>query len=434
MMQSPRQIAAAALIDVERDGSYSNLVLEPYFRREDLPRRDRAFSTALFYGVLERRITLDWAISHYSRTPVRKMDPAVRAALRLGAYQLMYMPSVPPAAAVNQSVEAARALGAGKAAGFVNGVLRAMERGGCACPEPKDKLGALSVKYSVPGPLIQLWRKGYGHETALEILEGTRGPAPVFARVNTLRTSPALLRERLLEEGVESREVAGVPGALELLDPGPLEELASFREGLFHIQDISSQLCARALDPRPGMEVLDLCAAPGGKTFTLAQLMEDRGRILARDLYPHRLRLVEEGAARLGLSGVETQPGDALEPDPALEGRFDRILCDVVCSGFGTLRRKPEIRYKPLDSLDGLPDMQYNILVTASHYLKKEGRLVYSTCTLNPGENDRVVERFLKENPGFQTPVPPKTYIRGREGLDCDGFFVAVLERKEAAE
>ena len=177
-----RQIAAAALMDVERDGSYSNLVLEPYFRRGDLPRRDRAFCSALFYGVLERRITLDWTLSHYSRVPVLKMDPAVRAALRLGAYQLMYMPSVPPAAAVGRSVETARALGAGKAAGFVNGVLRAMSREGCRCPAPKDKLGALSVEYSVPGPLIQLWRRGYGHETALEILEGTRGPAPVFAK------------------------------------------------------------------------------------------------------------------------------------------------------------------------------------------------------------------------------------------------------------
>ena len=426
-----RQIAAAALMDVERDGSYSNLVLEPYFRRGDLPRRDRAFCSALFYGVLERRITLDWTLSHYSRVPVLKMDPAVRAALRLGAYQLMYMPSVPPAAAVGQSVETARALGAGKAAGFVNGVLRAMSREGCRCPAPKDRLGALSVEYSVPGPLIQLWRRGYGHETALEILEGTRGPAPVFARVNTQRTAPAALRERLREEGVASEEVPGVPGALRLLDPGPVGELAAFREGLFHIQDISSQLCAAALDPRPGMEVLDLCAAPGGKTFTLAQLMGDRGRLLARDLYPQRLRLVEEGAARLGLASVETSPGDAREPDPALLGRFDRVLCDVVCSGFGTLRRKPEIRYKPLDSLDGLPDVQYNILDTASCYLKPGGRLVYSTCTLNPRENEGVVERFLAAHPEYRTAAPPKTYIRGREGLDCDGFFVAALERKE---
>ena len=426
-----RQIAAAALMDVERDGSYSNLVLEPYFRRGDLPRRDRAFCSALFYGVLERRITLDWTLSHYSRVPVLKMDPAVRAALRLGAYQLMYMPSVPPAAAVGQSVETARALGAGKAAGFVNGVLRSMSREGCRCPAPKDRLGALSVEYSVPGPLIQLWRRGYGHETALEILEGTRGPAPVFARVNTQRTAPAALRERLREEGVASEEVPGVPGALRLLDPGPVGELAAFREGLFHIQDISSQLCAAALDPRPGMEVLDLCAAPGGKTFTLAQLMGDQGRLLARDLYPQRLRLVEEGAARLGLASVETCPGDAREPDPALLGRFDRVLCDVVCSGFGTLRRKPEIRYKPLDSLDGLPDVQYNILDTASCYLKPGGRLVYSTCTLNPRENEGVVERFLAAHPEYRTAAPPKTYIRGREGLDCDGFFVAALERKE---
>ena len=432
MSKTPRQIAAAALLDVERDGSYSNLALEPYFRREELPRRERAFCAALFYGVLERRITLDWALSHYSRVPLRKMDPPVRTVLRLGACQLMYMPSVPRPAAVDESVALARALGCGKAAGFVNGVLRSMERKDCAYPAPKDKLGALSVEYSVPGPLIQLWRKGYGHETALEILEGTRGPAPLFARVNTVRTTPAALRERLAAEGAEAEEVPGVPGALRLEAQGPVGELPSFREGLFHIQDISSQLCCAALDPRPGMEVLDLCAAPGGKTFTLAQRMEDRGHILARDLYPHRLRLVEEGAARLGLSSVEARPGDALEPDPALSGRFDRVLCDVVCSGFGTLRRKPEIRYKPLDSLDGLPDVQYNILCNAAGYLREGGRLLYSTCTLNPAENEGVVERFLAAHPEFGTPEPPRTFIRGRDGLDCDGFFAAVLTRKEA--
>lgn len=427
---NPRQAAAAALLKVEREGSYSNLALEPWLRREGLSPRDRAFSTALFYGALERQITLDWVLDHYSRIPAKKLEPEVRAALRLGLLQLMYFPSVPPSAAVSESVTLVKALGRERAAGFVNGVLRAAERKGCAAPVPKDRLTALSVEYSVPAPLIQLWRKSYGQEAALDILGGTRGPAPIFLRVNTVKTTAAALLERLTGEGIPCEAVPGVADALRLLDPGAVGEIPAFREGLFHIQDISSQLCAAALDPRPGMEVLDLCAAPGGKSFTIAVRMGDRGKILARDLYPHRLRLVEEGTARLGLTCIRAEQGDALKYDPRLEDRFDRVLCDAPCSGFGTLRRKPEIRFKPLDSLDGLPEMQYNILRNASHYLKKGGRLVYSTCTLNPAENEKVVERFLTESPDFALVQPQKTWLHGRDGLDCDGFFTAVLGRK----
>lgn len=427
---NPRQTAALALLEMDRREGYSNLTLEPRLQKAGLSPQDRAFCAALFYGVLERRIALDWTIAHYSRTPIQKLEPEALTALRLGALQLMDLSSVPPAAAVNQSVEVVRALGREKAAGFVNGVLRAMARNQCAAPLPKDKLTALSVEHSVPAPLIQMWRKAYGHDTALEILRGSRGPAPTFLRVNTIKTTPAALMDRLLEEGFQSREVPGVENALELLTSGDLAGTAAFREGLFHVQDISSQLCAAALAPRPGMAVLDLCAAPGGKTFTAAELMDGQGQVVARDLHPHRVRLVEEGAARLGLTSVKAEAGDALCLDPSLEGRFDRVLCDVVCSGFGTLRRKPEIRYKMLDSLDGLPKVQYNILENASHYLKRGGRLVYSTCTLSPAENEEVVERFLGGHPEFTAPVPAKTYIHGRDGLDCDGFFVAVLEKE----
>ena len=428
---NPRQITAAALLQVERQGAYSNLTLEPFFARESPSPQDRAFASALFYGVLERQITLDWHLSHYSKTPIAKLDPLPRAALRLGALQLMFFPSVPPAAAVSQSVDLTRALGAPRAAGFVNGVLRQMARQGCAAPPPKDKLTALSVEYSVPSPLIQLWRKAYGHQNALQILQGSRGPAPVFVRVNTVHTTLPALRARLTQEGIPSQPVPGVPDALLLPDPGRIDAIPAFRDGLFHVQDISSQLCAAALDPRPGMDVLDLCAAPGGKTFTIAQRMANQGRILARDLHPHRLRLVEEGAARLGLTCIETAPGDAREFAPALAEGFHRVLCDVVCSGFGTLRRKPEIRYKPLESIAGLPELQYGILATAARYLKPGGRLVYSTCTLNPAENEAVVERFLAEHPDFAPAAPPRTYINGQDGLDCDGFFTAPLQRRE---
>lgn len=427
-----RETAARALLDVERDGSYSNLVLEPYFTKENLSPRDRAAAAALFYGVLERRITLDWALDHHSRGPVSRMEPEVSTALRLGAWQLLYSPGTPVHAAVGESVELVKRLGKGKAAGLVNGVLRAMVRGDRAYPAPKDKLTALSVEYSVPAPLIQRWRKAYGHQTALEILEGTRGPAPTFIRVNTVKTGLPALKQRLEAEGVKSREVPGVENALELIGPGKFSDLPAFREGLFHVQDISSQLCVAALDVKPGMELLDLCAAPGGKSFTAAQRMENRGRIVAGDLHPARLKLVEEGAARLGLSIIETAQGDAEKPEPEFFGRFDRVLCDVVCSGLGTVRRKPEIRYKPLGSLDELPRIQYNILENAFQYLRPGGKLVYSTCTLNPAENEGVAERLLEHHPEIAAAAPFRTLIHGRDGLDCDGFFFAVLTHKEA--
>lgn len=427
----PRQIAAKALLDVERESSYSNLVLEPYFQKEGLSVRDRAFSSALFYGVLERQITLDWALNQYSRTPVHRLEPEVRTALRLGAWQLLYSPGTPAFAAVGESVQLVKQLGKKQAAGLVNGVLRAMVRNQCSYPVPKDKLTALSVEYSVPAPLIQRWRKAYGHEITLEILEGTRGPAPTFIRVNTVKTTLPALQKKLEGEGIQGREVPGVEDALELIEPGRFADLPSFREGLFHVQDISSQLCVAALDPRPGMEVLDLCAAPGGKSFTAAQRMENKGRIVSRDLHPARLALVEEGAARLGLSVIETATGDAAILEPDFVGRFDRVLCDVVCSGLGTLRRKPEIRYKPLLSLDGLPQIQYNILETAFQYLRPGGKLVYSTCTLNPAENEEVVGRLLENHPEITALVPPRTLIHGRGGLDCDGFFIAQLTFKE---
>lgn len=424
----PRQIAAAALLEMERKDSYSNLVLEPYFEREKLSPRDRAFAAALFYGVLERQITLDWALGGCCRMPVSRLEPEVRTALRLGVWQLLYSPGTPARAAVSESVQLVKKLGKLQAAGLVNGVLRAMVRAGCSYPVPKDKLTALSVEYSVPAPLIQRWRKSYGHQTTLEILEGTRGPAPTFVRVNTVKTTLPALQKRLEEEKIKTRTVPGVENALELIEPGRFMELASFQEGLYHVQDISSQLCVAALDPKPGMTLLDLCAAPGGKSFTAAQRMENTGRILARDLHPGRLKLVEEGAARLGLSIIETAPGDASKQEPELVGQFDRVLCDVVCSGLGTLRRKPEIRHKPLSSLDGLPQIQYNILENAFQYLRTGGRLVYSTCTLNPAENEQVVERLLKNHPEIIAAEPPRTFICGRDGLDCDGFFIAVLE------
>lgn len=428
-MGNVRLSAARGLLEVFADGGYSNIVLNRRLEQEGLSAQDRAFCSALFYGVAERALSLDWAISRYSRIPPQKLEKEVLITLRCGFYQLLSMPSVPPHAAVNESVTLIRKLGKPGAAGFVNGVLRSFLRAGCAVPEPKDKLKALSVKYSIPEELIRFWNKAYGHETTLRILEGTKGPAPVFVRVNPLKGTPEQLSERLAEEQVETEPVSGVSNALKLLSaPSGIASLRAFQEGWFHVQDLSSQICAETLDARPGMRVLDVCSAPGGKAFTAAEGMENRGELVACDLHPHRVRLIEDGAARLGLSCIRAETADAQQFRPEL-GQFDRVLCDVVCSGFGIIRRKPEIRYKTLESVEGIGEIQYKILEVSANYCKPGGKLVYSTCTLNPAENEQIVERFLSAHPEFEQSGGWKTLIRGE--LDCDGFFCCPLTRRE---
>ncbi|MEG0852265.1 MAG: 16S rRNA (cytosine(967)-C(5))-methyltransferase RsmB [Angelakisella sp.] len=427
-MKTARETAATALLSVFSQGGYSNIVLDNILEKEDLSSQDRSFCAALFYGVAERVLTLDYAIAAYCKSPLKKLSPAVLTCLRCGFYQLLYMPSVPQSAAVNETVTVVKQLGETQAAGLVNGILRSFVRANLTYPEPKDKLTALSIKYSVPMPLIQLWRKGYGQEATLRILEGISTVPPLFVRVNTTRTTADALVETLAAEGVEAHHCETSPDALRLSATGSIAKLAAFRQGLFHVQDLASQLCAAAGAPAAGMRILDVCAAPGGKSFTMAELAENKGSLTSCDLYPARLTLVEEGAARLGLGSITALAQDGAVYNPDL-GLFDLVLCDVVCSGFGIIRRKPEIRYKALQTLDELPTLQYNILYTSSRYLRAGGRLVYSTCTLNPRENEEVVERFLTEQNDFILSAPPRT-IFPNELEGADGFFYAVLERK----
>ena len=289
-MADARLTALRGLNEVFGQGGYSNLVLESLMRKNELTGQERAFCTALFYGVVERRITLDWVLGRYSRQPVEKLSPAVRDILRMAVYQLLYMPSIPERAAVNEAVKETRAMRVSSASGYVNGVLRAFLRDGKKIALPCEPLAALSVQYAVPKALITLWRQGYGEETTRAILEGCQSPAPLFIRVNSQKTTAEALMEKLAEENITA-EKTPVENALRLESAGDVTRLAAFREGLFHVQDLSSQKCAAALAVQPGHRVLDVCSAPGGKTFTLAEWMEDTGSLLAMDLYPHRLKL-----------------------------------------------------------------------------------------------------------------------------------------------
>ena len=425
-MNSGRRIAVQALLRVETAGSYSNIVLDQQLQSSGLSARDRAFASALFYGVLEKKITLDYVISQYARLPLEKMDPLVRQLLRLALYQIACMDSVPESAAVNESVSLAKEMGKGRAAGFINGVLRSFLRaGGKIClPEPdRDQAEWLSLAYSVPRPLIQLWQTQYPQEDLEQLLQGITGHAPLFARVNTRRINARDLCIQLRDEGVEAQIYSDFPNCVILRHTGALEQLEAFQQGLFHVQDLSGQVCVSALGVQPGMRVLDCCAAPGGKSFTLAQRMENEGELVAGDLYPKKAALIGKGAKRLGLSCIRAIAADAGVYSPAL-GLFDRVFCDVPCSGFGIIRRKPEIRYKNLDTLRDLPSVQYKILETAAQYVKEGGQLLYSTCTLNRNENDDVVQRFLKEHPAFMPAVFPKETLRF---LDLDDGFSATL-------
>ncbi len=448
MTPHARSVALEALLRVDEAGGYSNLTLDRALRKANLPPRDAALATTLFYGVLEKRLALDYEIAAFSRTPPEKLDRKVREILRMAVYQLFFLEKIPAAAAVDEAVKLAKYSDAGKAAGFVNGVLRAALRGGSLRePDPqRDPAAWESVHYGCPAWLAARWRAGYGEETAQALLESLGQPPKVFLRVNPLRGSAEEFQKRLEEAGVAAETVPGVPGALCLEQAGAVAGLPGFAEGWFHVQDLSSQLCCQLLAPQPGETVADVCAAPGGKTFTLAGLMKNEGRILSFDRASGKVALLRQGARRLGFSCVEAAVRDARGPRGALP-LADAVLCDAPCSGFGVIRRKPEIRYKDPESVRALPDLQAEILQAAAQLCRPGGRLFYSTCTLLPEENNAVADRFLRTNPEF-SPLPlflPEGFSRavgeaenqctllpGRQG--SDGFFIAAFRRGGAGK
>lgn len=443
MSASSRQTAYTALMRVEENRSYSNITLDSELEKSGLSGRDKSFAAKLFYGVLENRLLLDYNIAVRSLRSVRETDTGVLVLLRLGLYQLFFADSVPPPAAVNETVALCRNNGLAEASGFVNGILRAAARDAkLRLPDPKKgKNKYLSIKYSCPEKIVSLWRKSYGDELTEGILSSLSERPPLCIRVNTLKTTAQELKSRLEDRGVRAECSDILKDCLLLSETGAIERLPEFEQGLFHVQDRASQLCCSLLDPEENEVLLDMCSAPGGKSFTCAELMNGKGRIVSLDLYSSRLGLVNSGAGRLGIEIINTKACDASAFDEKIKA--DRVLCDVPCSGLGIIRRKPELRYKPDLGLDELPGLQYRILCNASRFVKSGGRLLYSTCTLNPDENGRNVQRFLDEHEDF---VPselklPKGVSSGiDESSNCltlfphingtDGFFISLFQRK----
>ncbi len=435
-----RRAAVTALLRIYEQGGYSNIVLEKLLERLELPLHARAATARLVYGVTERRLTLDYLLNKLSSTPVKAMTPTVREILRVGAYQLLFMDSVPAFAAINESVSLARAMGQGRLAGFVNGVLRSIQR------EAKDLLAGLpqtdkglEIRYSCPRAHIRAWRETYGDEVLHGLLASLNDAPPAYIRVNTCRTSAAELAAQLAVVGVRATPVVGLPDAFCVSPAQALHSLPESIKSQFYYQDAASQWCCFALGAQMGERIADVCAAPGGKSLTVAQYMENSGIIEASDLYPQKCATIAHRADTMGLSCIHVSQRDAsAEPDAASHGQFDRVICDAPCSGMGVIRRKPEIRYKnPTDFAD-LPALQLKILSQAAKLVKVGGVLQYSTCTLRSEENEQVTAVFLTENPAFSPRQLPLETCFAQAGLPpshqitlfphihgTDGFYIA---------
>lgn len=443
-MSNPRNTALNVLMKIEQDNAYSNIALNNAIRENKLSGVDSSFVSALVYGVLERKITLDYIIKQYSKIPLRKIELKTKMILRLGILQLLFMDKIPESAAVNESVNLAKKHKLQKSSGFINGILRSITRSEekYKLPDKSDKVLYYSVKYSAPQELVKLWINSYGELNTEQLLKSLGGRPKICARVNTLKNDKNSLIAELAKENVKAEENPFLENAVSLTETGSIERLSAYKSGKLHIQDSSSQLCVDFLSPKPREVLLDICSAPGGKSFTAAQYMGDRGKIFACDLYNHKLKLISDGAKRLGIHSIVTLKRDGASSDVSLP-LADKILCDVPCSGLGILSRKPEIRYKDNLISDDLPELQYRILCQSAQYLANGGRLVYSTCTLNPAENNKNARRFLEEHPDFygvKLSLPPQinraidendyeiTLMPHTSGTD--GFYIAVFGKK----
>ncbi len=439
-MVNVRNLALKILTAIEKDGAYSALTLNNSIKENKLSGVDASFLSALVYGALERQLTLDYILKQYSKIPLKKIELQTKIILRLGILQLVFMDKVPGSAAVNESVKLARKHGLHSSSGFINGVLRSVSRADEKYRLPKDKLERLSVEYSCPVEIVRLWLSSYGEEVTNGILASFFGRPRLCARVNTLKTTAPELAKKLLDDGVKAEISELDNNALILSNTGSVEQLKAFRDGLFYIQDLASQLCVKALAPAPGETVYDMCSAPGGKSFTAAMRMNDTGVIRSFDIYDHKLKLISENAGRLGITCVQPALRNA-ETDESDLNLADRVLCDVPCSGLGIIGRKPEIRYKSNLLSDELPPLQYKILCNSSRFLKPGGTLVYSTCTLNPAENRLNAERFLSEHSDFEPLAlnlgvkrlcdePSYMLTLFPQSGGTDGFFISAFRRK----
>lgn len=433
MPQSARETALKALIAQRRGGAWADGFLKDIVGRDGLDSRDAALAVRICYGVMQNRALLDHYIRQFCTTPLTKLQPVVLDILRIGAYQIVFMDRVPDSAAVNEAVASAKSHANIKASGLVNAVLRKVSTG------PLNQPADLATLYSHPQWLVDALTESAG-DRAGELLAANNSIPPTYAQVNTLKFSIQEAIDLLEADGAEVKKHPWQDGCLVLTRTGNIETLTAFRAGAIMIQDAGARLCVEAADPKPGMTVIDACAAPGGKSIAAAMMMQDRGSILACDIHEHKIKLIESAAERVGADCITAKVMDAKTPNPEFFDYADIVIADVPCSGLGVIRKKPDIRYKDKDTLGGLPPVQLQILKNICRYVKPGGVLLYSTCTLIKAENEYVVSQFLKENPMFEPspfslPCPEGEAESGMITLyphihDTDGFFICKMKRR----
>ena len=440
MSRDARDAALEALLQMERKGAWSDGSLKRITAQAGLDGRDAALCTRLTYGVVQNRTLLDYCIDSWCSQRAARLEPVVAGVLRLGIYQILFMDKVPDRAAVHETVELVKRRGKTRAAGMVNAVLRKCVASKNALPPlpQKDIAARLTVQYSHPRWLVERLTALVGEREAEAFLRLDNEPVPTAIQTNTLKTTSDALAEELRAAGVELRVHPWLEGCFEVTGTGDLERLPAFAEGRCTVQDAAARLAAVMADPQPGDRVLDVCAAPGGKSFAMAMLMGNGGDILSCDIHPHKLKLIESGAARLGITIVRTALADGRERHAAWVEQADVVLADVPCSGLGIIRKKPDIRWKDPALLAQLPPIQSAILDNAAGYVRPGGVLVYSTCTVLPEENGGVAEAFLAAHPEFtkeEFTLPGIGKCDGEVTLwpqrhGTDGFYICRMRRR----
>ncbi len=449
MTENIRDIIIQILGEISESGIYSHMAIRGALEKyQYLPRRDRAFITRVCEGTIERLIELDYIINQFATIPVEKMKPVIRDILRTAVYQIRCMDSVPAAAAVNEAVKLTQAKGFYNLKGFVNGVLRSVIRNGDSIeyPDPEtDMVGYLSVKYSMPEWIVRNWLEEFGPILTKRMLKTLLEERPTIVRFKTDRMNPATIIDSLTQQGVTVRRASYLPYAYELSDYSYLPSLSAFRSGWIFPQDTSSMLVAEAAAPIKGDYVIDLCAAPGGKSLHIADKMGNFGEVEARDLTPDKVALIRDNVRRAGIINVKVVQMDALVYDAASEERADIVICDLPCSGLGVISRKSDIKYRVSEEkIDALQELQRMILKNAASYVRPGGRLIYSTCTIGKKENLDNVKWFTSHFPFETEPLDPfipkklrslgtaEGYLQLIPGVhDTDGFFIARMRKKK---
>jgi 16S rRNA (cytosine967-C5)-methyltransferase len=434
-----RKTALELLYDIEYRSVFSSDAILGLIDHKALSPEDRRLAIHLVYGVVERRLLLDHYLGQLSRTRLNKLDPHILLILRMSLYQLIYLDRIPPSAAVNEAVKLAKLKGS-HLGGFVNGVLRSFirDRGKLTLPDPVAMPDHyLSVVYSHPLWLVQDWLKRFGPAFTEQLLDANNQTPPLTVRINTLKTTVEEVCASLAKDGITAVPSETLPYALTVQSgmESLIQSWRAYKTGMIYVQDLASMLVAEIVDPKPGESVLDLCAAPGSKTTHMAQKMNNQGLITARDVSESKLVRIRNNSARLGIHIIKEEVADGMLFDPSSLEKYDRVLLDAPCSGLGIIRRKPEIRYnRTRHDIGALAGIQKEILKNAAAYVKAGGVLVYSTCSIEPEENEAVVLGFLKSNPGYhleKTPwSDPDGFVRRYPNLHgTDGFFIAKLKR-----